>query len=538
MNKRKEDGSMAERRVSVRLGVVGGKDVEDQLRRIGTTGSDAFRKVGRDGAQAFGQIERASGSGRAAIANTAFQIQDLAVQIAGGTSASRAFAQQLPQLLGGLGLMGAVAGAAAAIFIPFAASLFDTADATAAVVEEMLGAGGSIGAVESAVSALEATQRAYNAAISQTGGASSSAAALVIANSAAEFEARKQILAVELELLRIRRKEGTESASNLRDGIAAERNNQLSRIIGGMQNDIRFTGTDRAGGTLSDYVNIGPRSVAESGVTPDMVEAYREGTKLDRLALQKLDAENTLADLAISNAEDLMTTKFEQVAAGAEAVVPAVGRAGRAVRQAGQDAGQDGEAATAGWALAVEALDQYAASARDIGKDIGASLVGAFRSAEDAIGNFVKTGKLDFGSLVTSMIADLAKLGARRFILGPLAGVLSGALGSGAVGQALAGVFHDGGIVGAGRSTRAVPAAAFLGAPRMHSGGWAGLAADEVPAILQRGERVLSRDEARGYGQASVNVTIQARDAQSFRQSRSQVAADIARAVQAGRRNL
>jgi hypothetical protein len=174
-----------------------------------------------------------------------------------------------------------------------------------------------------------------------------------------------------------------------------------------------------------------------------MAAEFSEAIKLDRLALQKLNAESALIDLAITNSEGLMTTKFEQVAAGAEAVVPAADRAGRAVRQAGQDAGQGGEAATAGWALAVEALDQYAASARDIGKDIGASLVGAFRSAEDAIGNFVKTGKLDFGSLVTSMIADLAKLAARRFILGPLAGVLSGALGSGAVGQALVGVFHD-----------------------------------------------------------------------------------------------
>jgi hypothetical protein len=269
-----------------------------------------------------------------------------------------------------------------------------------------------------------------------------------------------------------------------------------------------------------------------------MAAEFSEAIKLDRLALQKLNAESALIDLAITTADGLMTTKFEQVAAGAEAVVPAAGRAGGAVRQAGQDAGQGGEAATAGWALAVEVLDQYAASARDIGKDIGASLVGAFRSAEDALATFVKTGKLDFGSLVTSMIADLAKLGARRFILGPLAGVLSGALGSGAVGQALAGVFHEGGMVGTGGVTRVVPAAAFLGAPRLHAGGWAGLAADEVPAILQRGERVLSRDEARGYGQASVNVTIHARDAASFRQSRSQVAADIARAVQAGRRNL
>ena len=75
----------------------------------------------------------------------------------------------------------------------------------------------------------------------------------------------------------------------------------------------------------------------------------------------------------------------------------------------------------------------------------------------------------------------------------------------------------------------------------MHAGGWAGLKPDEVPAILQRGERVLSRPETAGYGQASapnVNVTIMARDAASFRQSRTQVAADIARAVSLGRRGM
>ena len=45
----------------------------------------------------------------------------------------------------------------------------------------------------------------------------------------------------------------------------------------------------------------------------------------------------------------------------------------------------------------------------------------------------------------------------------------------------------------------------------MHAGGWAGIKPDEVPAILQRGERVLSRREAAGYGQTSapaINVTI------------------------------
>ena len=64
--------------------------------------------------------------------------------------------------------------------------------------------------------------------------------------------------------------------------------------------------------------------------------------------------------------------------------------------------------------------------AREIGGDIGQSLVGAFQSAETAVGEFVKTGKLNFRDLITSLLADLAQLAARRFILGPIANALSG----------------------------------------------------------------------------------------------------------------
>jgi len=50
---------------------------------------------------------------------------------------------------------------------------------------------------------------------------------------------------------------------------------------------------------------------------------------------------------------------------------------------------------------------------------------------------------------------------------------------------------------------------------------------------------VLSRREAQSYGAGGgVSVTIMARDAESFRQSRTQVAADIARAVSLGRRGM
>jgi len=171
-----------------------------------------------------------------------------------------------------------------------------------------------------------------------------------------------------------------------------------------------------------------------------------------------------------------------------------------------------------------------------MGASVGDSLVGAFRSAESAVGDFVRKGKADFRSLTTSLLADLAQISARRFILGPIADALSGALGG--AGQVFAGVQHAGGMVGAPGPRRAVPALAFAGAPRMHSGGWAGLRSDEVPTILQRGERVLSRREARDYAGGGVTVNIQTRDAESFRQSRTQVAADIARAVSLGRRGL
>ncbi len=208
------------------------------------------------------------------------------------------------------------------------------------------------------------------------------------------------------------------------------------------------------------------------------------------------------------------------------------------VANAGGAATRAAEVAKSAWETAAITLKDYATKAMELGKGLGDSLVGAFQSAEQAIGEFVRTGKLDFRSLVTSILADLARLSARRFILGPLANALSGALGN--LGGVFAPVMHAGGMVGGPAPQRMVPAMAFTGAPRMHAGGWAGLRPDEVPAILQRGERVLSRREvaAGAIGAQNITINIQTRDAESFRQSRAQVAADIARAVAMGRRGM
>ena len=71
------------------------------------------KSMGRGGSMAMG------------IQNASYQVGDFAVQVAGGTSAMRAMSMQLPQLLGGFGVWGAVAGAATAIVGALIPVLFD-----------------------------------------------------------------------------------------------------------------------------------------------------------------------------------------------------------------------------------------------------------------------------------------------------------------------------------------------------------------------------------------------------------------------------
>ena len=66
----------------------------------------------------------------------------------------------------------------------------------------------------------------------------------------------------------------------------------------------------------------------------------------------------------------------------------AAGGAGAAGKAAGNAAASGAAEAATGWAAVTAALADYATKARDIGADVGQTLVGAFQSAEDAVGNF------------------------------------------------------------------------------------------------------------------------------------------------------
>lgn len=84
--------------------------------------------------------ERAARAQRRAsqnLTNASFQVQDFFVQIASGTSATTALAQQLPQLLGVFGAFGAIAGTAVALGAVLGGSLFNAINASSKAMEEL-----------------------------------------------------------------------------------------------------------------------------------------------------------------------------------------------------------------------------------------------------------------------------------------------------------------------------------------------------------------------------------------------------------------
>ena len=145
----------------------------------------------------------------------------------------------------------------------------------------------------------------------------------------------------------------------------------------------------------------------------------------------------------------------------------------------------------------------------------------AARNMQDAMAEFFINPTKDgiegladsFGKTVQKMIAQAASAQLMNALFGDMGktGNIGGLIGSGI--DWLKGTdfiksfgFHEGGIVGSDDHsfTRTVPASLFNNAPRYHSGGIVG---DEVPAILKKGERVLTKEQQQGMG-GSVVINI------------------------------
>lgn len=180
----------------------------------------------------------------------------------------------------------------------------------------------------------------------------------------------------------------------------------------------------------------------------------------------------------------------------------------------------------------LEALEQKV-------KPFAAAITGAFENA-------VTSGQA-LGDVLRSLALDLSKL-VLQAALNPLQGLIGGGLagllggGNGNVLSSLLG-FAKGGVFEQGRvqpfaKGGVVAAPSFF--PMTGSGGL-GLMGEAGPeAIMPLARGPDGRLGIRGGqgGSTHVSVTIQARDAESFRRSEGHVSAMLARAVSRGQRNL
>jgi len=110
------------------------RDAEAGLDRVGAAARENASAVGRmanttrAAGQVMGRVANDNrGFGRS-IQNVSYQVNDFAMQVGAGTAASIALGQQLPQLLQGFGVLGAVLGAVVAIGVPLARVMGDLAD--------------------------------------------------------------------------------------------------------------------------------------------------------------------------------------------------------------------------------------------------------------------------------------------------------------------------------------------------------------------------------------------------------------------------
>ncbi|MBO6883870.1 MAG: phage tail tape measure protein [Marivita sp.] len=335
------------------------------------------------------------------------------------------------------------------------------------------------------------------------------------------------------------------AANRMLDGIEAMLNGAIARIdafTGRIRDALAAVGIETTFGeigeiSLGDIANPFAGASAEAGTAA--ADAFRRAFAdnpltapdlgLDAIAADALVTANRYRQAATDLADgatapltswaalrDAVAGAGEEGAAALDEATVSADRLNQAVTAAvGASAGA-GERIVTGWRAVSDALKSYATDALNWGKGLGQTLTQAFSGAESAFRSFIETGKLDFKSLVRSILSDLAVLAFRRAVLGPIANALGGVFGGG--GSVAAAVSHSGGMVGLSGHTRSVPASVFAAAPRMHAGGWVGLRPDEVPTILQRGERVLSRAEvARGAGGSipvAVHLNVDARGAQ------------------------
>lgn len=207
------------------------------------------------------------------------------------------------------------------------------------------------------------------------------------------------------------------------------------------------------------------------------------------------------------------------------------------------------------WTIgAHEALTNYGTDSLNISTQVESLFTNAFQGMEDALVNFVTTGKLSFTGLANSIIADITRIIIKQQILTPLSESISGGMSSGGgfgglLGTLASSLFGGGGF-GSGMAN---PFAKIVTGGSMRAIGGP-VSAGGLYQVNERGPELLqvagrqylmmgsqAGQVSPGAGQSSktVNITVnQSFAAGTSRQTSTQAAADARRALEAGARNM
>ena len=253
-------------------------------------------------------------------------------------------------------------------------------------------------------------------------------------------------------------------------------------------------------------------------------EASAEAARRRAEAIADIEAEEVdlgitgTYDAAIRDAErwrDATLASLDEAAEGYGVLADRVDAAYGRMVAAAEKASEEQEAAAEGWVGGMrEALREMQEESESAAETANRATREAFDSMEDALVEFVRTGKLSFSDLVDHILAELARIVIRRAIIDPLMdilqGILSGRQGAAPGAPTTGGGFdnatpppigfypvgHAGLLVGrSGGVRRLAPPEVFAAAPRYHAGGIAGLLPDEVPIIARRGEGVFTPEQ-------------------------------------------
>lgn len=182
------------------------------------------------------------------------------------------------------------------------------------------------------------------------------------------------------------------------------------------------------------------------------------------------------------------------------------------INQVGQAAGKS-QIQVAAMAEANEQLVEGMMSALDSVADGIAGVITGQMTMKEALAQTAQA----IAKWAADAVMEIAKVIAKQIILNAISSAFGGGRGAAAASAgsaAAASVRHTGGLAEQGIKRKINPFV-FVGATRYHTGGIAGLAPNEVPAILQRGEEVLTKQDPRhrnnaynGGGNQAQSITL------------------------------